>query len=85
MDKQIKTSEQIQAEIERLKSSPYVKLAKKAENDMLNERIASVEKDTKATKEMCRIGFCNMGELVQSGYASEIAKVEADDEEKTEL
>ena len=51
----------------------------------INERIASVEKDTKATKEMCRIGFCNMGELVQSGYASEIAKVEADDEEKTEL
>ena len=51
----------------------------------LNERVASVEKDTKATKEMCRIGFCNMGELVQSGYASEIAKVEADDEEKTEL
>ena len=34
MDKQIKTSEQIQAEIERLKSSPYVKLAKKAENDI---------------------------------------------------
>jgi len=39
MDKQIKTSEQIQAEIERLKSSPYVKLAKKAENDMLRQRL----------------------------------------------
>lgn len=51
----------------------------------INERIASVEKDAKATKEMCRIGFCNMGELVHSGYASEIAKVGADNEEKTEL
>lgn len=51
----------------------------------LNERVASVEKDTRATKEMCRIGFCNMGELVQSGYASEIAKVETNDEEETEL
>ena len=39
MDKQIKTSEQIQTEIERLKSSPYVKLAKKAENDMLRQRL----------------------------------------------
>lgn len=46
------------------------------------EKIAPVEKDTKATKEMCRIGFCNMGELVQSGYAAEIAKVEGGDEEK---
>ena len=50
----------------------------------LNEQDRRISEEF-ATKEMCRIGFCNMGELVQSGYASEIAKVEADDEEKTEL
>ena len=32
-------TEQIQEEIERLKKSPYVKLAKKAENDMLRQRL----------------------------------------------
>lgn len=32
-------TEQIQAEIERLKKSPYVKLAKKAENDMLRQKL----------------------------------------------
>lgn len=35
MEKELKTTEQIHAEIERLRNSPYVKLAKKAENDML--------------------------------------------------
>ncbi len=54
MDKQIKTSEQIQAEIERLKSSTYVKLAKKAENDMLRQRLyqlRSLEKKCKKINE----------------------------------
>lgn len=50
----------------------------------LNERLDSVERETKKTNEMCRIGFCNMGELVENGYAAEIAKVEGNDE-KTEL
>lgn len=31
--------EQIQAEIERLRKSPYVKLARKAENDMLRQKM----------------------------------------------
>ena len=33
------TTEQIQTEIERLKSSSYVKLAKKTENSMLRQRL----------------------------------------------
>lgn len=33
------TTEQIQAEIEKLKKSPYVKLAKKAEYDKLRQRL----------------------------------------------
>jgi hypothetical protein len=33
------TTEQVQAEIERLKNSPYVKLAKKEENNALKQRM----------------------------------------------
>lgn len=52
MDKQIKTSEQIQVEIERLKSSPYVKLAKKAENDMLRQRLYQLRSLEKKGKQI---------------------------------
>ena len=52
MDKQIKTSEQIQAEFERLKSSPYVKLAKKAENDMLRQRLYQLRSLEKKGKQI---------------------------------
>lgn len=52
MGKQIKTSEQIQAEIERLKSSPYVKLAKKAENDMLRQRLYQLRSLEKKGKQI---------------------------------
>ena len=52
MDKQIKTSEQIQAEIERPKSSPYVKLAKKAENDMLRQRLYQLRSLEKKGKQI---------------------------------
>jgi hypothetical protein len=48
------TTEQVQAEIERLKNSPYVKLAKKAENDMLRQRLyqlRSLEKKGRAITE----------------------------------
>ena len=48
------TTEQIQAEIERLRNSPYVKLAKKAENDMLRQRLyqlRSLEKKGRAIAE----------------------------------
>ncbi len=50
----------------------------------LNERLTAMEKETKKTKEMCKIGFCNMSELVENGYAAEIAKVENDDEQEIE-
>ena len=53
--------------------------------DTIDERLSMIEKNSLKTQEMCRIGFCNMGELVKNGYASEIAKVEADDEKETEL
>ena len=49
----------------------------------LNERISSIEEDTQKTREMCKIGFCNIGELVQSGYAAEIAKADERNEEET--
>lgn len=49
-----KTMEQIQKEIEELKKSPYVKLAKKTENDMLRQRLyqlRSLEKKGKKIAE----------------------------------
>lgn len=52
---------------------------------VLDERLNSIEKDAKQTKAMCQIGFCNMKELVENGYAAEIAKVGESDEEKTEI
>lgn len=39
MAKSTMTTEEVLAEIERLKSSPYVKIAKKAENDMLRQKM----------------------------------------------
>lgn len=39
MAKSTMTTEEVLAEIERLKSSPYVKIVKKAENDMLRQRM----------------------------------------------
>ena len=49
-----KTNEQIQAEIDELRQSPYVKLAKKAENDMLRQKLyqlRSLEKKGKKIAE----------------------------------
>lgn len=43
----------------------------------LNEKLSLVKTNTEVTKEMCKIGFCNTSELVQNGYAAEIAKAEA--------
>lgn len=53
-------TEQIQAEIERLKKSPYVKLAKKAENDMLRQKmyqLRSLEKKGKQIAESLGLNF----------------------------
>lgn len=48
------TTEQVQAEIERLKNSPYVKLARKAEDNALRQRMYQLryyEKKGKAIAE----------------------------------
>lgn len=58
-------TEQIQAEIERLRKSPYVKLAKKAENDMLRQRLyqlRSLEKKGKQIAEMLGLKIEEGGE-----------------------
>ena len=47
-----KTIEQIQAEIDKLKKSPYVKLAKKAENDMLRQRLYQLRSLEKKGKQI---------------------------------
>lgn len=47
-----KTTEQIQAQIEELKKSPYVKLAKKAENDMLRQRLYQLRSLEKKGKQL---------------------------------
>ncbi len=46
------TTEQTQEEIERLKKSPYVKLAKKAENDMLRQRLYQLRSLEKKGKQI---------------------------------
>lgn len=56
---------------------------KKLEEDIveLKKEVASIKKDTSNTKEMVKIGFCNTSELVENGYAEEIAKVGEHEEE----
>lgn len=56
---------------------------KKLEEDIveLKKEVASIKKDTSNTKEMVKIGFCNTSELVENGYAEEIAKVGEYEEE----
>lgn len=39
MSKQTKTTDEVSAEIEQLKKSPYVKLAKKTENQALRQKL----------------------------------------------
>ena len=39
MARSTQSIEEVKAEIEELKKSPYVKLAKKAENDLLRQRL----------------------------------------------
>lgn len=46
-----------------------------------DERIKRIEKHSSNAEAITRIGFGNMEELVNKGYAAEIAKVGADDEE----
>lgn len=55
-------------------------IAEKVEGYQTNilAAVDKVEKTTKNTEEMTRIGFCNQKELVEGGYAAAIAKVGAD-------
>lgn len=46
-----------------------------------DERIKRIEQHSSNTEEIVRIGFGNTEELVTKGYAAEIAKVGADNEE----
>ena len=46
-----------------------------------NERIKRIEQHSSNAEEIARIGFGNMEELVNKGFAAEIAKVGADNEE----
>ena len=56
---------------------------KKLEEDVayLKEELASVKKTAKNTSKMVKIGFCNTSELVENGFAEEIAKVGENEEE----
>lgn len=49
----------------------------------LEERLYKIEKSTSNTEQITRIAFSNMEELVINGYATEIAKVGKDEEDKT--
>lgn len=50
----------------------------------LDERISRIEKSSQNTEAITRIGFGNMEELVQKGYAAEIEKVGKSDEQNEE-
>lgn len=80
----------IKAATTELKAATIENASLKKKNKQLEERIAKLEekvenidKNTTDTKEMVKIGFCNTAELVQNGYAEEIAKV-GENEEETE-
>lgn len=80
----------LSAATKELKASNNENAWLKKKNKQLEERLARVEekvenidKNTIDTKEMVKIGFCNTAELVQNGYAEEIAKV-GENEEETE-
>ena len=51
---------------------------------MFAEGIASVKSAAENSEKILRLGFCNTEELVKKGYASEIQKVGAKDEQNEE-
>lgn len=52
--------------------------------EVLTNDLATIKEDSKKLVEMAKIAFCNTKELVVNGYASKIAEVANEDEEKTE-
>lgn len=50
----------------------------------LDERISRIEQSSQNTETITRIGFGNMEELVQKGYAAEIEKVGKDEGKEQE-
>ncbi len=55
MTKLTLTDEEVLNEIERLKSSPYVKLAKKIENQALKQRLYQLRSLEKRGKELAKL------------------------------
>lgn len=49
-----------------------------------DERLTRIEQASANAEKIARIGFCNMEELVQKGYAAEIEKVGKSDEQNKE-
>ena len=54
MARQTMTTDEITAEIERLKKSPYVKIAKDAENRMLRQKIYQLRSLDKRGREIAK-------------------------------
>lgn len=80
----------IKAATTELKASTTENIALKKKNKQLEEKIAKLEekvevidKNTRETREMVQIGFCNTSELVINGYAEKIAKVGENEDEET--
>lgn len=79
----------LKAATDELKSSNSINNTLKKENSTLRTdvkslqtELAEVKDDLKATKEMVKIGFCNTAELVENGYAAEIARVGENEKEE---
>lgn len=77
----------LKAATDELKSSNSINSTLKKENTTLRADVKNLQteveelkKDTKATKEMVKIGFCNTSELVENGFAEEIARVGENEE-----
>lgn len=56
--------------------------AKEKEITALKEDIKSIKSSVEHNNEMLKIAFCHTNELVSNGYAQEIAKVGANEEQK---
>ena len=52
----------------------------KSELQMLKNEIKNINKNIEKTRKMAQIGFCNMRELVENGFARSIAEVDKEGE-----
>ena len=53
----------------------------KSELKMLINEIKKINKNIEKTRKMTQIGFCNMRELVENGFARNIAEIDNEDED----